>query len=244
MLRFLPVVLVITLVIGGLGYWRFIAARPALTTPETTKENTQESDLVEVPKTLPQASIEDRVKALEDLTVKLVEQINSLKSASKDGKSGSPDDAKLNLLDASVTELKMRVSALEKATPQPVSSTSKSSTVYIPLGSGGTSDDANWYSLSGYEISMDPGEYSGYTGMQLEVSMKLNEKVGTANARLLNSSDNSAVSSEVTTTSDSFTLLSTGGFKLPAGRKTYQLQLKSSQNRTIQLQNARIKVNF
>ena len=244
MFRFLPFILIALLVLGGLGYWRFVAVKQNLESPKAGQA--QDQTPIEVSKTLPQATLDDRVKALEDLISKVVVALNSLKSSAK-GDTGSSTDAKLNSLDVAVTELKVRVSALEKSSPAaPATTTSSSgkSTVYIPLGSGGQMSDTNWATLSTFQISLDPAQYPGYTSMQLEVTMRLNQPGGTLYARLYNSSGGSATSSEVTTTSTTSKLVNSSNFTLATGTKTYVLQAKTSDGTPAFLDYARIKVNF
>lgn len=238
MIKLLPFILVPVLIVAGLGYWRYQAAKQSLTTPQTQE---QDSEPIEVPKTLPNASLEDRVKSLEDSVTKLITQVNSLKSS---GSSTAGSDTKLSDVEAGVTELKARVSALEKSTPAPATNTS-SSTVYIPLGSGGGPwANIDWYSTPEYEISLDPANYPGYTGMVLEVTFRLIEGAGTGSVRLYNATDSSATSGQLDTTSSSFSLKTSGSFKLPSGTKTYRLQVKSTSNKDLYIQSARIKVSF
>ncbi|MBI2597118.1 hypothetical protein HYW41_03100 [Candidatus Daviesbacteria bacterium] len=239
MIKLLPFILIPVLIIGVLGYWRFSASSKNLTTPQT------ESDVpIEVPKTLPQASLEDRVKALEEVVNKLVAQVNNLKAQPSPASSANSSSSNPNDLDSQVTQLKVRVSALEKATPAPVSGSSKYP-LYIPLGSSaGPWSNQDWVSASEYETVIDPGNYANYTSMQLEVNFRLIETAGTGSVRLYNASDNSAISSQVDTTSSSFSLKTSSTFTLPSGSKTYKLQTKSSQGKDLYIQSARIKVNF
>lgn len=236
MLRLLPIIFIPILILAGLGYWRYNASKSNLTTPTPPQAGP-----IEVPKTLPQASLEDRVKSLEDLATKLVTQVNDLKSKSSQT-SSSPSSS--SDVEAQVTELKARVSALEKATPAPAVSSSQS-TVYIPLGSGGGPwANTDWYSMPEYEISLDPANYPGYKGMVLEVTFRLIETAGTGSVRLYNATDGSAISGQLDTTSSTFTLKTTPSFILPAGTKTYKLQVKSTSNKDLFIQSARIRVNF
>lgn len=237
MLKLLPFILIPILILGGLGYWRFVASNNLATPSQSSNPSPMPDGPMEVPKTLPQASLENRVKALEDLVNKLVTEVNKLKSPSP---SANPD-TKLNLLDTSVTDLKLRVAALEKGG---TTTSATKAPLYIPFGSGGSSSDSNWASISNYQISLDPKDYAGYSSMQLEVNMKLPDLVGTAYARLYNSTDATATSNELSTTSGNFVWLTSGTFTLPTGNKTYKLQLKSSDSKTIEVQSARIKVTF
>lgn len=237
MLRLLPFILVALLILGALGYWRFFAAKQSL---ETAQTEVVESPL-EVPKTLPGASLEDRIKNLEDTITSVVNKVNATPKPTTD----SSLDSRLNSAESQVTELKVRVSSLENATPAPQVTSSKSSTVYIPLGSGGGPwANTDWYSMPEYEVSLDPANYPGYTGMVLEVTFRLVEAAGTGSVRLYNVTDSSATSGELTTTSSTFSLKTTSSFKLVSGTKTYRLQVKSTANKDLFIQSARIKVNF
>lgn len=241
MVKLLPLLLIPVLVLAGLGYWRYSAGKQNLATPIAQEEPAQEP--IEVPKTLPNASTEERVKALEDLVTKLVSQVNSLKSQPAQSGSGN-SDSKLSSVESAVTELKARVSALEKNTPAPAASLGSKSTIYIPLGSGGVVASTDWISLNSFQISLDPAQYPGYSSMQLEVNMRLNQPGGTLYARLYNSSAGSAISSEVTSTSANSSVVTSSTFTLPTGSKTYLLQAKTSDGTQAFLDTARIKVNF
>lgn len=238
MIKFLPFILVALLVLGGLGYFRFFAAKQSLQTFSSPTEVSEEP--VEVPKTLPGASLEDRVKGLEDTITSLVNKVNVTPKPTSD----PALDSRLKSAETAVTELKARVSSLEKASPAPAATSSKS-TLYIPLGSGGGPwADQNWYSMPEYEISLDPANYPGYSGMVLEVTFRMVEAAGTGSVRLYNVTDGSAVSGQLDTTSTIFALKTSPSFTLSTGTKTYRLQVKSTSNRDIFIQSARIKVNF
>lgn len=242
MIRLLPFLLIPILLIAGLGYFRYSASRNNLTNPQAADSQAESSAVpVEVPKTLPGASLEDRVKSLEDTITKLVPQVNGLKPSG----SSAPGnlDSRLKDAESAVTELKARVSSLEKATPVPAVVSGKS-TVYIPLGSGGSWGAVDWISLNEYEISLNPDNYPGYTGMNLEVTFRMAESAGTGSVRLYNDTDSGAASSQLDTTSTTYGLQSSSSFKLASGTKTYKLQVKSTQGKDLFIQSARIKVNF
>lgn len=238
MIRLLPFILIAVVVLGGLGYWRYEASKPALESPEKQVD----SSPIEVPKTLPAASLEDRVKSLENLVTKIVSSINTLKSSISQNSSSSSFDS----LNAQVTELKARVSALENVTPAPAAAgTSSKSTVYIPLGSGGGPwGNQDWYSTPEYEISLDPANYPSYTGMSLEVTFKLAESAGTGSVRLYNVTDSSATSGQIDNQTSALSLKTTSSFKLASGTKTYRLQIKTTEGKDLFIQSARIRVNF
>lgn len=235
----LPVVVVFLL--SGFLYFRFFnTSKNSKSVTLPLGVNQQAPSPSPVPANLDQ---ESRFKLLEEATLALKDQIKGL--------GGSKDvEARLKTLETLITDLQQRLARLEQTPPPPLSqsptqTTTKSPTIYIPLGSGGSTSDQNWLTIDTYEIGLDPANYPGYASMQFEVNMRLTQKVGTAYARLFNSSDNSAISSsEVSTTSDKFVLLTSSGFKLPSGSKTYKVQLKSSTSTEVQLQNARLRVNF
>lgn len=241
MIRLLPFILIPVLLIAGLGYWRFVVSKPSVITTSPVSSQVQDSELVEVPKTLPQATVEDRVKSLEDTITKLVPQVNNLKPGSS--QTGSSLDLRLTNAESAVTELKARVSALEKATPAPVAASGKA-TIYIPLGSSGSAASVDWISLNAFQINLDPAQYPGYSSMQLEVNMRLNQPGGTLYARLYNSTSGTATSSEVSSTSTTSSIFTSSTFSLPSGSKTYILQAKTSDSTLGFLDTARIKVNF
>lgn len=238
MIKLLPFILVPLLILAGLGYWRYSVSKQNLITASTIQQ-----EPIEVPKTLPKESLEDRVKTLEDVVTKLVLQVNALKSQGVVKSDSSTLTSSSS--DASITELKARVSLLEKATPGSVSSTTAKNPVYIPLGSNsGPWSDQNWNTLNEYEVLINPANYVGYSSMQLEVNFRIIELAGTASVRLYNVSDNTAISSQLDATSTVFGLYTSSTFTLSSGSKTYKLQAKSSAGKDLYIQTARIKVNF
>lgn len=236
MLKLLLVGVVLLAIAGGVIYLRF-AATSKVVSP--VSKNTSESAApIEVPKTLPGASLEDKVASLEETVSSIVKKINSPAPAVSDS------DSRLKNAEAAITELKARVSGLEKVTPAPAQTT-RGATIYIPLGSGGGPwANTDWYSLNEYEILLDPGNYPGYTGMNLEITFRLAESAGVGSVRLYNITDSSVTSSQLDITTTSYSLQSSSSFKLASGTKTYKLQIKSSQGKDLFIQSARIKVNF
>lgn len=244
MIKLLPFILVPLLIVGILGYFRFSAGKSNPVTSLITQEKTEEVP-VEVPKTVPGASTEDRVQSLEDTLTKLVPQVNTLKAAGS-SQSTTSSDSKIAEIEAAITDLKVRVAALEKATPAPAAASGSKAPLYIPLGNTGGSSwqDQDWHTLTEYQASINPDSYSGYSSMQLEVNFRLIESAGTGYVRLYNVTDSSSISSQVETTSTSYGLKTSGTFKLPSGQKTYSIQIKSSSGKDLFVQSARVKVNF
>ncbi len=243
MIRFLPFILVPVLIIAGLGFWRFTVSTQNTDSLPEASSTVQDAGPVEVPKILPQATVEDRVKSLEDTMAKIVPQVNSLKPSGTLTSSTGALDSRITSLESAVTDLKTRIAALEKTAPAPA--TSSQSIIYIPIGStSGPWTNSNWELLNEYEISLNPDNYPGYSNMNLEVNYRMVDPTGTGSIRLYNVTDASVVSSQLDTSATSFKLYTTNTFKLASGQKTYKLQIKSTNDRQIYIQSARIKVNF
>lgn len=239
MIKILPFIIVAFLIVGGLFYFRFHAAQQDL----TTSSSTAQSSPIEVPKTAPGATLDDRVTALESSVKAIADKINSISST----QTPSSLDSRLKNVESSITELKARVASLENSSTAKTTTTttnSSKSTIYIPLGSGGQINSTNYSSLNTFQINLDPSQYSGYSSMQLEVNMRLNQPGGTLSARLLNNNSGSAISSEISTGSTSSVIVSSTGFTLPSGSNNYVLQAKTSDGSQAFLDYARIKVNF
>lgn len=241
MTRLLPVVALLAVFLGTLVFFRYFKQTDKLVIKPLITENTPA--VVSSPSgqfiPQPQSSTDNRVKQLEEAVTLLVKKVNDLSAAKT-----PVVETRLKTLEDKVTVLQTQVSSPTQApavTPVAV----KKAPVYIPLGSGGVRNDQDWWALSSYEISIDPSEYAGYTSMQMEVTMRLWETSGTAFARLYNYTDGKEIqNSEVNVTQDVATLATSYYFQLPTGKKTYRLQVKSTQGFNVELENARIKVNF
>lgn len=239
MIKILLIALIPVLSLGG---WVVYSNYKSSRLESPTEQTRAIQEPVEVPKTLPEETEGEKYVGEVSTATNKSSEIKTPAPYVTPVQSTSSLDSKVAALETLVNDLKLKVANLEKATPAPASSSK--SAVYIPLGSGGFWGNSDWYSLAEYEISLDPANYPGYSGMQLEVIFRLVEAVGIGYVRLYNVTDNSAISSEITTTSTSFNLKTTSSFTLPSGTKTYKLQIKSSQGRDLYIQSARIKVNF
>ena len=163
--------------------------------------------------------------------------------------SASTND-RISTLESMISVLQKKVESLEKnSSVTQISTTTSTSTqkspVYITLASGGSSNSSTYSYLSPYEIAIDTVDYSGYKNMQLEINMSVPEIVGSAYARLYNATDSKdIIGSEVNTASRDPIWLTSSSFSLTSGKKTYQLQIKSTESRLVNIQSARIKINF
>lgn len=244
MFRILALVAIVIILFGGLGYWRFSASKNSLKSPtkQAPSASVQSDSIspIEVPATLPaDATVEDKIKIIQTQLDSLNKQLSSLKPEA----SSSP---RIDALEASVTEIKARLSLLEKGTTSSSTTASNKYPLYIPLGVGGSVTSSDWQTIDNYNITIDPASYPGYSGVQLEINMRLNDPKGIkAFARLINITDNSAItSSQATTTSTSFSTVSSGNFNLTTGSKSYKLQVKTQEQAELLIQDARLKVNF
>jgi hypothetical protein len=133
-------------------------------------------------------------------------------------------------------------------TPAPVAAitTSGPKVVYIPLGSSGSSTSLSDYaSLATTETVIDTADYPGYKNMYLEADFRIYQGNGTGYGRLSNKTDGlTMVGSDVSTTSENYGVKRSGAFRITAGKKTYVVQLKSATGYSVDLQAARIRVEF
>ncbi len=246
MLKILPIVVIISVVVGVSGYFIFFHNKQSSNSAKSTVQSDFSSKSVSnIDSTNEKFTFLDN--ALKGLVVDvsgLQAQFNSY-TASTNARLDT-DEAKINSLQSSVNNLNNQVNSLQKSSPTASpQGGSPSVPVYIPLGSGGSQGDRNYLSVNGYNVAINPSNYSGYTNMVLQVNANLVQSVGTANFQLYNATTNQAVSgSQVSTTSSNNTFMTSGGFTLPAGNNTYQLQAQSTEGYTIQIQNATIMVNF
>lgn len=233
MVRILLIVGVVSVIAGTIIYFRFFNQKDK--TVETEAPSVDVSQAVDLSQLEQEAQKISTSSALP--TIKPFPKTTNVNS-------------RISALENAVLILQSQVAILKNQSPGPTTTTTQVASttkypLYIPLGAGGQAGDKGWFALNQYQISIDPGQYSGYTSMQLEVNYRLLQKSGTAHARLYNATDNTAIStSEVTTTSDEFSLVTSGGFTLTSGNKIYKLQIKSIEGVEIQLESARIKVNF
>lgn len=239
MIKFLPLIIVILLFLGGLYYFRArsVSPTPSLGVPfsQTSSSNLTSS----------QTTTEERLKTLEEAVTYLLKQNGKSDKATSQLSAGEGNfdptiENRLKLLETTVGDLKQKVLVTPTVSPN-----SKKPPVYIPLGGNWTTSDKTGLVLPQFKADIDPSEYSGYTSMVLEVNMRLTQQSGTLYANLYNVTDSSDVaSSQISTASDQYNLYSSWTFTLPAGKKTYSLKIKTSNSVDANIQMARIKVNF
>ena len=184
-------------------------------------------------------TLENRIRELE---FSVTDILNQPKSSSAPATTSL--DNKIATLETSINDLSTRIAKLETGTTITATSTTKSP-VYISLAGSGSSSVGDWATISGTVVTIDTGDYPGYTSMQFESNIQIFQQ-GTAYARISNKTDGTSIlSSEISTTATSYTNMISSKFSLPGGKKDYQLQLKSLiTGYAASVQNARIKVNF
>lgn len=206
--------------------------------------NQTEGSPLSLPKPIASASadLEPRVKELEFTVTDLLKQ--KTPSGSVVTTTTNSLDNRIKTLETSINDLTTRIAKLE-ASPAPNSTSTSKSPAYITLASSGSSSLGDWVTIPGTVITIDTADYPGYTSMQFEANIQVFQ-TGTAYARISNKTEGTSVlSSEISTTSTSYTNISSSKFSLPGGKKDYQLQIKSQiTGYAASVQNARIKVNF
>lgn len=240
MVKFLPILFVVLLALGVIG-WRLLSgSSPA---PSLTISSTPSS---RQPLSTPSSTLEDRVKELELSVTDLLKKVNSQTGTISQTGTGNID-IQLKNLQASVDDLKSRVGKLESgssSTTSQASSSTKKPPLYIPLASSLTVSSSSYSEAGGSSFSIDPGDYPGYSSVQLEGNLKVASGNDKAFARVKNPDGTSILSSEVSTSSQTSVWVSSSGFSLGSGNKTYKIEMKTLTGFGATLENARIKVNF
>lgn len=234
---------IVFLIIGGSLYIRFFAPSNPLQTP-LSNESSLDSKLT---KDL-EASTgteQQRITNLETAVITLGKQIAALNVNLNQQKSSS-NSGDLKTLQATVTDLQNQINILKGTNTTATTTSGTKSPLYIPLGWSGSSQATDWTSISSQTITIDPSDYGGYTSMQFEANLLTYQGSGRAYARIFNKDDGLSIApSELSSTSQDYTWVSSSTFKLTAtSKKTYVLQLKSLNGYAAQIENARIKVNF
>lgn len=245
MAKLLPVIVLILLFAGALLYIRFQSSSQS----SISESVTQISQKIDENSN---ATESEKIKTLEESIKLLASEIGKLKaSLGSSGEGGALNitspitEIRLKNLETSVRLLQSDVATLKSSSSQTTSTSTKNPPFYIPLGGADTANDKNFTSLATYQVEIDSADYLGYSGAQLEVNLKMGEAVGTANVRLYNSTDGLAISSsQVSTNSTQYTWLVSPSFKLSSGKKTYVLQVQSTEGYTVYIQSARLKVSF
>lgn len=252
MIRFLPIIIpIIALIIAAVAFRVVIGgkATPTLSLPKQTGLVSSEDSASQILNNNSSLlSSDQRISIIEEAVKVLAQRVNNTTAITTNNNAsvapyGSTDD-RLQKLEVAVTDIQTRLAELEKVTPTPTTSSSKSP-LYIALGAGSSMMDNNdWSTNDAYDATINPASYPGYTSMQLEVNMRL-VGTGTIYARLYNNTDSSAITGSVASSiSSSASSISSSTFTLPSGAKDYRLQIKLDSGAQGFVNFARIKVNF
>ena len=113
---------------------------------------------------------------------------------------------------------------------------------YIPLGNGST-DKSSWDNQTATETIVNPGNYGRIKEAYFIASFKNPTQNGIAEAQLYNVTDKHPVwGSHVIMNGPLSQTISSGKIQLDSGNKLYRVQLKSSLNFPISLENAKIRI--
>lgn len=117
--------------------------------------------------------------------------------------------------------------------------------IFVPLGSGQAKDDA-FVDLYGAEVSIDTAKYTAIESARLEAAIWVEGSNGKAWAQLKNVTDNNPlIESQISNTTSTPTLKSSGNIPLASGAKTYRVQAKSElEEYFAYVENARLKITL
>lgn len=242
MIKIVVICIAVVALLGGLIFWRIQTAN---------KSEEVAANLSNLERSINGATgDEERLEILEDAVILLSKRLDEVKGSTSTSASASPTSS-LFQIEARLKNVENQLSSLPKTSvPSSAQTTTQTTTskspLYIPIGSTGTTGNRDYIAIDGFEVVVNPDDYSGYKSMQLEVSMKFTgEAAGTGYGRLYNQTSSSDISStEVSTTANTYKLLTSGTFTLSSGTQTIKLQGKTTEGYEITFQNARIKVNF
>lgn len=220
MLKLLIPACFVLIILSIAGY--FIFFRPT-TAPFVSNLN-QAGNLTSTNESTDSATVTDYT------TKALVAQVSNLDDAAK---KINDLENRVKTLENTNADILAKLGKLEQSNPGAVTTltnTTSSSTAtppqYIPLNFTGSVSTSTWTNLTTGTINIDPASYPGYKNMYLIAGIQVYQGQGTAYARLVNTANGAAVlSSQVSTTSQSYTSVTSSAFQLPSGSNPYTLQL-------------------
>lgn len=238
-MRFILPIVAMVLVTIGIAYYRFFIS------PQNLPKSEPKQNILTQPETN-SLDVGKRLKSLEErVASEAASPVSDGTRGLKTGTQTETNQGELRTVETAIRDLQARVATLEQSSSENNQPAQAKSPAYIPLGSTGSSQALDWTSLATFEAEINSDDYTGYSNMYLEVNMRAFQGNGKAFARLSNKTDSTAVgSSEVSTTSSDYTSITSAGFKLLGGKKTYRLQLKTLTGYAADVQFARIKVTF
>lgn len=132
---------------------------------------------------------------------------------------------------------------VEKVTSTVVQTAQKE--IFIPIGSGFNNKNS-YTDIPGLEVTIDTTKYSAIESVVFEASIWVEGGNGRAWARLKNISDsNPYVEGQISSSSSSGEVKTSGNIPIPNGSKKYGIQAKTDiENFSAHVENARIKITL
>ena len=117
--------------------------------------------------------------------------------------------------------------------------------IFVPMGSGSTTS-STFVDLSGTDVTIDTNKYSSIESIVFEASIWVEGGNGRATAQLYNVDDKTPyIESQMSSTSGSGSVKTSGKVPIPSGRKTYRVQAKTDlTNFPAHADNARMKITL
>ena len=124
-----------------------------------------------------------------------------------------------------------------------VRETSKSGTTYIPLNGSYSTVSTSWVDVPSSQVYIKIDDYGKSPYTSFEASLKTNHQNGKSSARIFDVTNNIAVDgSELSTSSQSFEVVSSGNLPFWRGNNLYKIQIKSLDGQEVYFSSARVKI--
>lgn len=247
MIKFLPVVVLILLIVGAAWYLftkREQSSNPPVQSALQSSTAAQNNSTTTTGTLLPSsANDNDQIKTLQDAINALTKKVNGDTATNI-----ATLDSKVSSLEDKVAALQRQVSQLSAGvtpTPTEAAVVVKKSPIYIPLGWVGSSSALDWTTISSQSIVIDTGDYPDMTSMQFEGRIVNYQGNGTCFARLINTTDGTALlGSQISATGTDYAWVTSSTFTIPSSKKTYSVQLKTNTGYAAQISDAHLRINF
>lgn len=132
-----------------------------------------------------------------------------------------------------------------KAVEKPSKETSQAKVVYIPLGGSGSTTSTSWADVGNAEVYFDLSDYPNLSEARFEGFIKVKNGNGKAFARLYDVTHSIGVQgSNIETTSENFTMVSSDPLAIWQGKNLYRIQVKSLNGYDAYLDSGRIKLTL
>lgn len=185
----------------------------------------------------------DRLGNLEIAVAKLIQKVNNNSSESTSSASQMSESDRIKALERSVNDLKIRVSKIEDDSS--VTASGSKAPIYVPLGVVGNVSSVDWLTTDLVEVILNSADYPGVTSFQIEASIKVSQVGAKGHLRLYNFNDSQAIiESELSTSSNDYTWVTSPKFNLSGGTKTYRFQMKTPNGGEVSVSDLRVKINF